>query len=318
MPTMLPDGRRLGAHLPLAAGMVKAVDRAHVIGADALQIFSDNPTAWRRRAEPPVELARFRARLRDHDIRPVAVHAPYLINLAGPDEDFYNRSVEMLGHELRVAPTFGARFVNVHIGSHGGAGVDAGIARLADAVTRAVGDIDDTPDSAMLVLENSAGSGYGLGVDIDELAAIATALADRGVPRHRVGFCLDIAHAWAAGIDLGSDEASDAFMTSFDARIGIERLVLVHLNDSRSEFGSRVDRHEHIGAGRIGPETIRRILRHASLRNATYILETPGMDEGYDAINMARARDLAAGRTLAPLPEAAFTLRGSRARMAPA
>jgi len=219
---------------------------------------------------------------------------------------------------MRVAPTFGARFVNVHIGSHGGAGVEAGIARLADAVTRALGDVDDTPVAAMLVLENSAGSGFGLGVDAEELATIAAAIADRGVARHRVGFCLDIAHAWAAGIDLGSDTATDAFMTQFDAAIGIERLVLVHLNDSRSDFGSRIDRHEHVGAGRIGPATIARILRHPSLRSATYILETPGMDEGYDAINMARARDLAAGRPLGPLPQEAFTLRGSRARMAPA
>jgi len=318
MPRMLPDERRLGAHLPLAAGMVKAVDRARSIGADTLQIFTDNPTAWRRRSEPPRELDRFRDRLRESSIEPVAIHAPYLINLAGADDDFYGRSIELLAHEMRIAPTFGARFVNVHIGSHGDAGVETGIRRLADGVSRALSQTDDSPDAPMLVLENSAGSGFGLGVDVIELAAIADALDERGVARHRVGFCLDVAHAWGAGIDWHSAEATDSFLGAFDDLIGLDRLVLVHLNDSRSELGSRLDRHEHVGAGRIGPEAIARLLRHRALRRATYILETPGMDVGYDAINIARARALAAGRPLDPLPPEAFTLRGSRARMAPA
>src|SRR6188472_1552468 len=109
MAAMLPDGRRLGAHLPLGGGMVKAVDRAHAIGADALQIFTDNPTAWRRRAEPPAELGAFRDRLRVHDIRPIAIHAAYLVNLAGPEPDFFERSIDLLATELRGAPAFGAR-----------------------------------------------------------------------------------------------------------------------------------------------------------------------------------------------------------------
>ena len=124
MPRMLPDGRRLGAHLPLGRGMVKAVDRAHEIGAGALQIFADNPTAWRRRAEPPAEQAAFRARLTELDIGPIAIHASYLVNLAGPEDDLFGRSVGLLASELRAAPGLSsARFVNVHVGSHRGAGV---------------------------------------------------------------------------------------------------------------------------------------------------------------------------------------------------
>ena len=149
MRPMLPEGRRIGAHLPLATGMVKAVDRAHEIGADALQIFTDNPTAWKRRAEPPAELAAFRERLREHDIGPVSIHASYLVNLAGSHPESFERSIELLAHELRHAPTFGARFVNVHIGSHLGLGVTAGIERLADGIHRTLHAADEPSPSEM-------------------------------------------------------------------------------------------------------------------------------------------------------------------------
>ena len=315
---MLPDGRRLGAHLPLGQGMVKAVDRAREIGAEALQVFADNPTAWRRRSEPPAELAAFRERLSETDIRPVAIHASYLVNLAGPDEPFFGQSVAVLASELRAAPGFGARFVNVHVGSHRGAGIEAGITRLADGLVEVLAEVDDGPDAAMVVLENSAGSGYGLGTSVTELAAIADAIAARGVPARRVGFCIDTAHAWGAGMDLAEPAAIDAFLSDFAMRIGIDRLVMVHLNDSKSERGSRLDRHEHLGAGLIGARGLGHLLRHPALAHVAFYLETPGMDEGYDAINMARARDLAACRPLAELPPEALEVRGSRARSGPA
>jgi deoxyribonuclease-4 len=301
--------------------MVKAVDRAGAIGATAIQIFTDNPTAWRRRAEPPSELPAFVERLTRHDIRPVAIHAAYLINLAGPDPDFFERSIEVLATDLRGAPSFGARFVNVHIGSHRGEGVPVGVQRVADGVARALAGADPVGDASpsMLVLENSAGSGWGLGVDIDELAAIADAIDTRGVPAERVGFCLDTAHAWGAGIDMGDPDAIDAFLSDFDQRIGRDRLVMIHLNDSRVDRGSRMDRHEHLAAGRIAARGFAHLLRHPWLAHTTYILETPGMDVGYDAINLARAWALAAGETLDDLPPEAFDLQASSTtRTAPA
>lgn len=314
---MLPDGRRLGAHLPLGTGMVRAVDRAREIGASAIQIFGDNPTAWRRRADPPREQAAFRDRLRELDIRPVAIHAAYLVNLAGPDEDFFERSVNVLVNDLRSAPGFAASFVNVHTGSHRGAGVAAGTDRIAEGVARVIAETDGAPDGAMLVLENSAGGGFGIGTTVEELAGIAEAIAARGVPEDRVGFCLDTAHAWAAGYRLSDPAATDELLAAFDARIGIGRLRMVHLNDSKSELGSTLDRHEHVGAGQIGETGMTHLLRHPLLADVTYYLETPGMDEGYDAINVARALALAEGRPLEPLPPGAMTLRGSRARTAP-
>jgi deoxyribonuclease-4 len=318
MPRMLPDGRRLGAHLPLGTGMVKAVDRAHAIGASAIQIFADNPTAWRRRAAPPVEQPAFRHRLEALGIEPVAIHAAYLVNLAGPDPEFFERSVAVLVNDLSTAPGYRARYVNVHIGSHRGTGVDVGTARVAEGVARVMAGVPETPDGAMLVLENSAGGGFGLGATVEELAAIAEAIEARGVPARRIGFCLDTAHAWGAGHDLSDPAAADRLLEGFAGRIGIDRLVMVHLNDSKSELGSHTDRHEHVGAGGIGEAGMAHILRHPLLRHATYYLETPGMDEGYDAINVTRAYDLAAGRPLAPLPPEAMNLRGSRARTAPA
>jgi deoxyribonuclease-4 len=317
MATMLPDGRRLGAHLPLGTGMVRAVERAAEIGASAIQIFGDNPTAWHRRSDPPREQPAFRARLAELDIGPLTIHAAYLVNLAGPDPGFFERSVEILTTELQMAPGFGARFVNVHTGSHRDAGVAAGTARIADGVARSLAATDDGPDDAVLVLENSAGGGFGIGATVEELAGIADAIAARGVPDRRVGFCLDTAHAWGAGYRLSDPAATDELLAEFDARIGIERLRIVHLNDSKSELGSHMDRHEHLGAGQIGEVGMAHLLRHPRLRHITYYLETPGMDEGYDAINIARAIALAEGRPLEPLPPGAMTLRGSRARTAP-
>ena len=314
---MPPAERRLGAHLPLGLGMVKAVDRAREIGADAIQVFADNPTAWRRRLEPPKELPAFQRRLAELSIAPVAIHASYLVNLAGPDERFHAASIEVLANELRVAPGFRARFVNVHVGSHRGTGVEVGTARLADGLCRALAEVDDGPDAAKIVLENSAGGGFGLGADVVELAGIAEAAAARGIPDARLGFCLDAAHAWGAGVDLARPDETDAFLADFDARIGLGRLVMVHLNDSKAERGSHLDRHEHVGAGQIGAAGLGHLIRHPSLEHATYYIETPGMDEGYDAVNMARARDLLAGRPLADLPPEAMELRGSRARTAP-
>jgi deoxyribonuclease-4 len=169
----------------------------------------------------------------------------------------------------------------------------------------------------MVVLENSAGSGFGLGTSADELADIAEAIATRGIRRERVGFCLDTAHAWASGIDVSDPAATDVFLADFDERIGLDRLVMIHFNDSKSELGSHLDRHEHLGAGQIGVAGLRHVLRHPALARAAYFLETPGMDEGYDAINVARAYDIAACRPLADLPPEALEVRSDRARSGP-
>ena len=315
---MDPDGRRIGAHLPLGQGMVRAVERARALGLDTLQVFSDNPTAWRRRSAPPKELPAFRARVDELGLGPIAIHAAYLVNLAGSDPAFVERSIDVLATELRVAPAFGARYVNAHIGSHRGTDTATGAARLADGVARVLAEVDHGRDAATLVLENSAGSGDGLGATLEEIAAVVDAIAARGVPSSRVAICLDTAHLWGAGYRVADPSEVDRVVTEFDRLIGLDRLAMIHLNDSRSELGSRTDRHQHIGAGSIGAEGMRALLTHPRLAGAAYYLETPGMDEGYDAVNAERVHDLLAGRPLADLPPQALNLPGSRSRTHPA
>jgi len=314
---MDPDGRRVGAHLPLGQGMVRAVERARAIGLDTLQLFSDNPTAWRRRATPPRELPAFRARVDELGMGPLAIHASYLVNLAGSDPELVDRSVAVLASELRVAPEFGARFVNVHVGSHRGTDRATGIAGLADGVARAFDIAGGPDDGPIIALENSAGSGETLGTTIEEMAGILDAVAARGVPKDRVAICLDAAHLWAAGYAIADAEGVEQVVEEVDRRIGLARLAMIHFNDSRAALGSNLARHQHVGAGSIGPAGMGALIRHPRLHHVTYYLETPGMDEGYDAINTARTRDLLAGLPLADLPAAALTLRGSRSRVHP-
>ena len=156
----------------------------------------------------------------------------------------------------------------------------------------------------MLVLENSAGGGFPVGVTVEELAAIAEAAAARGVAESRLGFCLDTAHLWAAGYCLAEPDETDALLERFDRLIGLRRLAMVHLNDSKSELGSRLDRHEHVGAGAIGEVGMAHLLRHPRLAHVAWYLETPGMEGGLDA-HVARANDpLAAGAACSAPPGA--------------
>ena len=302
--TWPPNAPRVGIHLGVGTGLMKAARRARQIGATALQIFSDNPTAWRRRPEPPPQCEPFVAYAAQHGISPIVIHASYLINLAGSAEPFASQSRANLAHELLTAPSYGATLVNTHIGSHRGGGREAGIRRIVDNVSAALAD---APPSVTLVLENSSGGGDTLGSRIEDLAAILD-----GVPPSlamRLGFCLDAAHLWGAGYDIGSAEGVNKLLDEFAQRIGLDRLVLVHLNDSRSELGSRTDRHEHVGAGRIGPEGLGALIRDVRLRHVTFVMETPGVDEGYDAVNMRRALMLYRGATELPqLPPKAFRL----------
>jgi deoxyribonuclease-4 len=285
----------------MAMGLVRVAERASEIGASALQIFSDNPTAWRRRAETPPAAATFRQRLKELDIRPVAIHAAYLVNLAGPDDDLFGRSVEMIRHELEHAPEFGARFVNVHVGSHRGAGLDAGIDRLVDGLERATDGPFLGPDAPLLVLENSSGGGYTIGSTIEELAMALDRAAARGLDG-QLAICLDVAHLWGAGYDVSRPDVIDRLLEDTDRRIGLKRLVMIHINDSYSDLGSRRDHHAHLGDGQIGRVGLAHFLCHPALSHVAYYLETPGAENGYDAVNVARLGDLAADRPLTQGP----------------
>jgi deoxyribonuclease IV len=308
------DAPRVGLHLGVLRGLLPAARRSRQIGARALQIFSDNPTAWRRRPEPPADAPSFVAYAAREGIEAISIHASYLINLAGSAEPFATQSRDGLIVEVQRAPAYGATLVNTHIGSHRGVGREAGMGRIVESV-RAI--LAETPASVRLVLENSSGGGDLLGSRIEELAEIlegvgATPGADR------LAFCLDTAHLWGAGYDVSSVEGAVAVVDRFEELIGLDRLPMIHLNDSRSELGSRTDRHEHVGAGRIGPAGLGALLRDPRLMRTVFIMETPGTDEGYDAVNLRRAWSLWNGATDLPiLPPKAFRTSRRSTRAAP-
>jgi deoxyribonuclease IV len=311
--------RRIGPHLPLRMGLLQAAERAHAIGATAVQVFTDNPTAWRRRSAPPPELPEFRARLAAYDIGPIAVHASYLINLCGADIDFWRRSVATLASELVMGAAYGASFVNVHVGSHKGLGREQGMRQLvlglravADAVIASQAESGSADPLPMIVLENSAGSGDGVGSSIEDLADIDAMAQGEGIGGY--GFCLDTAHLWAAGYCIDGDASVAALLTRVQDSLGADRVVMLHLNDARTGCGSRVDRHQHIGAGMIGESGIRAVLEHPWLSLLPTFLETPGMESGFDAVNLERVRLLLAGEALPDLPPEAFAPRVGRRR----
>ncbi|MBA2633003.1 MAG: deoxyribonuclease IV [Chloroflexi bacterium] len=302
---------RVGLHLGVANGLMRAARRSRQIGSRALQIFSDNPTAWRRRRVPPDDAPEFIAYCAANGIATIAIHASYLINLAGSAEPLATQSRERLAYVLARAPSYGASMVNAHIGSHRGVGPGAGLRRIVANVGAV---LEASPPSVRLVLENSSGGGDMLGSRIEELALIVEGAA----AGDRLAFCLDTAHLWGAGYDVSSAEGAAAVIDRFEALIGLDRLALIHLNDSRSLRGSRTDRHEHVGAGQIGPAGLGALLRDPRLADTTFIMETPGTEEGWDAVNMRRAWSLWSGAMeLPPLPPKAFRTNRRSTRVGP-
>ena len=227
-----------------------------------------------------------------------------------------------MANELRVGATYGASFVVMHVGSHRGLERSEGILRLAAGIRRVLREASASPPDGvgrlpMLVLENAAGTGDGIGSSVEDLADMLDAAAGAGVPAGQLGICLDTAHLWGAGYDISRQSGIERLFERFDLLIGRDRLVMLHLNDSRTTLESHLDRHEHIGGGQVGASGLRELLSHPWLATLPTYLETPGMDSGYDQTNLERARMLMAGERLPPLPPEAFAVRGSRARSAP-
>jgi deoxyribonuclease-4 len=273
-----------GAHLSVGGKLADAPARAAAIGAECVQVFVTNPRGWRTVTYPPEQLAAFRDGCAAAGL-PTFVHVMYLVNYATGDDELYKRSVTALRHTLRVADELGVVGAVTHLGSHLGAGFRATLPRLVDALAEGLAASELT----WLLLENSAGSGNTIGSGVDQLAAIID-----GLDRHeRVGVCLDPAHALAAGHEIRTKAGLDAFTGSFDAAIGLDRLRLLHLNDSKTDLGSRVDRHQNIGDGHIGLPGFTEIVNHPALRDRPGVLEIPGLaGNGPDAANLDRLRAL--------------------------
>lgn len=269
-------GDELGAHVSAAGGVDRAPERAREIQSRVLQLFTKQPSRW---AEPEVsdELARaFRERRAEHDIDSAGAHDSYLINLSSPDAALWERSYRCFEGELRRATKLGLDWVVTHPGNATDRDEASGLARNAEAVGRA---LEAVSGEVRVLLELTAGSGTSVGATFENLATIV-----EGVPaelRDRVGICVDSCHAYAAGYDLVGDY--DGVWADFDDVLGLERLGLLHLNDSKHPLGSRKDRHEHLGEGTLGPEPFRRLMLDDRLRSVPKILETPKGDDGATA-----------------------------------
>ena len=260
---------RLGRHMPTNSKPVKAVQIAQEIGCNAIQIFASNPTGWRPTGDNPAVYTAFAQAVRTCELEPVVIHAPYLINLASPDDFIWEKSIALLTWTLQRGALLGARYVVFHTGSHRGSGVEAGIARIVQAIARI---LPETPPEVMLLLENDVGAGNSLGYSFEQLGAVLDLLAEYA---GRLGVCLDTAHLWGAGQDISSAAATEMVLQHFDESIGLSRLKVIHLNDTSVALGSHRDVHARLGEGIIGEEGLRALLCDPRLNEVAVLLETP-------------------------------------------
>ena len=289
---------RLGAHLSIAGGLPRAVDRAKASRCEALQIFTKSVGQWRARPLPQEEVDQFRRRVAEIGIHPVVAHNSYLINLAAAVPSLRQQSLESLREELARAEALGLDGLVMHPGSFTSGTEHDGLRLIADGLGQL---LDERPQGrTRILLEHTAGQGTNLGHRFEHLAEIIDRLG--GSPR--VGVCLDTCHLLAAGYDICSEEGYRETFAQFDQIVGLDRIHLFHLNDSKKPCGSRVDRHEHIGKGCLGLEPFRRLLNDARFSALAMLLETPKLEtpesrrksdaDPWDARNLRTLRRLIA------------------------
>ncbi len=278
---------RVGFHVSIGGSIDASVGRAAELGCNTFQIFTRNPRQWYSTKLATETAKAFSNKVKKHNIDPVFVHMPYLPNLASPRDEVYEKSVKTLTSELERCKQLEIPYLVTHLGSHLGAGMQKGFTRLIDGINQA---LNDTEGGVMLLLENTAGTRNSMGNTLEDIQHIIERLAQP----ERVGICFDTSHAFAAGYDLRTRETVEATIRKIDEIVGFERLKLVHLNDSKGDLNSCIDRHEHIGMGKIGEEGFRNVLR-SRLGELTLILETPKDSRRSDTGNLRKVRELAVG-----------------------
>jgi deoxyribonuclease IV len=271
-----------GAHCSTAGGLDKALERATQITGECAQIFVKNNMQWFGKPYAPADVDRYRAQHAQSKLKYVFGHAGYLINLAAPPSDNREKSIKSLIQEVQLATTIDLPFLVLHPGAHLGYGEETGVERVVEAldevfrITKA--------SSVRIALENTAGQGSCLGCELKHLAAVF----DKVDRPERLGVCLDTAHFLAAGYEIRQPKGWDAAIEELDRLIGLKQILAFHLNDSKTELGSRVDRHEHIGQGKIGLEAFRYILNDARFERHPGCLETPKSDDLHEDIENLR------------------------------
>lgn len=265
----------LGAHVSISGGVYNAIANGEKIGATAIQIFSKNQTRWISKPLTDEDAEKFKNAWINSTIKEVVIHDSYLINLGSPDETTLNKSRNAFLDEIERAAKLGIRYLIFHPGSHLNSGEEIGLKTIADSLNVM---IDKTPDyNVRLLLEVTAGQGTNLGYKFEQLSQIIK-MVDK---KDRMGICLDTAHIFAAGYDIRSKETYEKTMADFDSILGFDKLFCFHINDSKKEISSRVDRHDHIGEGFLGLEPFRYILNDTRFTHIPKLLETPGDEEDF-------------------------------------
>ncbi len=283
--------RRIGIHTSTAGGVANAAERAYRLGCNAFQIFSSSPRQWK-----PYELARAQCeemgRLRQrYDLKPLAIHANYLVNLAGGNSEFHAKSIMAFRGEVERALALGAEFLVLHPGSFRGSSREEGLRRVALAIEQAVEGLDLVAGNLRVIIENTAGSEFSLGGNFEQVAELLYLLA-KFVPS---GACIDTCHTHVAGYDIVSDEGLAETLDQLDRTVGLKNVYVWHCNDAKAARGSKLDRHQHIGKGSIGLKTFRRLLNDPRLAHAAFIAETP-IDEPLDDLANVNALKRLVGR----------------------
>ncbi len=278
---------RLGAHMSIAGGVDKAVERGASIGCETIQIFVKSPNRWAPRKLPPDEIERFRERQEQTGIRPIFAHDSYLVNVGSPDDALWQKSLASLLEEVEHSEALGLPYLVMHPGAHMDAGVEAGLDRVARAI-----DVvhERTPGYRVrILLETTAGAGTVLGRRFEELCGIIDRVKEPG----RLAVCFDTCHVFASGYDLRTREAYEQTMRELERIIGRNRVLAFHLNDSRGGLGSHIDRHENIGEGQLGIDAFRWLLNDPRWADRPMVIETEKSEDMHEDVeNLRRLRSL--------------------------
>ncbi len=278
---------RLGAHMSIAGGVAEAVLRGQSVGCQTIAMFTKNNNQWKAKLLSQEDAECFQAALAETDIHPVVAHTSYLINLGSPDNALWKKSIASMEDELKRAELLKIPYLVVHPGSHTGKGVEYGLNRVAEALNRIHADLPKL--RVMTLLEHTAGQGSNLGSRFEEIAQVRQMI----VERKRVGVCLDTCHLFAAGFDIRKPETYAETIKRFDDIVGIHQIKAWHLNDSKTPLGSHVDRHEHIGKGKIGRAGFKNVLNDPRWQDLPGLLETPkGPEMKEDIVNLRALRRL--------------------------
>lgn len=261
---------RLGAHVSISGGMDKAIERQEDIGGNCGQIFAGSPRTWSVSEYSDEEGENFQELRDEEDQNPYVIHSTYLVNLATPKDDLFEKSLNCLQSELDAAETLGVEYLVFHPGAHTGSGRENGIERIAEGI-----DELDIPDNVTLLLENTAGKGTTLGKSMGELREM---IQKAETDSENLGVCIDTCHAHAAGYDLASSEGFEDFIQEIKEDIGLDMIKVLHLNDSKDELGSEKDNHQHIGDGNIGEQGFRNVVNADEFEDLPMVLETPTSD----------------------------------------